>query len=209
LPSLLNITGNLQIPEGEPGKLSVVIVGEVLSSPYSASLPVVVRNRTADALYNVEATAIARGLDGLLAGSGRTQGFTSTRIGPGEWAFASVYFSSEMPDGATFEVTVTGEKSSAFLGSVDVRPVELNQTLGSFSDIQIVGIVANETEKPVDGPISVSVACFDDSGSVIIGVFQTYTDGDAIPPGGRASFAADIYDVPCPNFAVGASGYNF
>lgn len=204
-PNLATV-GNVQIPDGEPGQLSVVLVGPADGD--SSTAPVVVRNRTGKTIYDIEASATARGADGALAGSGSSQGFAPTAVGDGEWAFGYVYFSNDMPDGATFDVTATGEDDAGFISSVDVRPAELNKVPGQYSDEQIVGIVANESGADVSGPVSVMAACFDEAGTTILDVVTDYTDADTIAADGTASFAIDLFETPCPVYAVGASGYD-
>lgn len=206
---LLAVTGTVQIPDGEDGKLSVVLVGQPDASDPSGTVPVVVRNRTEDTVYSVEASGTARASDGSLSGSGSSQGFAPSTVAPGEWAFGYLYFSNELPADATFEVTATGESDAGFIGSVDVRPVEVNQVPGEYSALQVVGIVANETDAQVEGPISVAVACFDGAGTTVTGVHTSYTDADSVAAGGTTSFSVDLFDTDCPNFAVGASGYDF
>lgn len=208
---VVTVVGNVQIPEGEPGALSVVLVGTADANPDrpTGTVPVVVRNRTANTIYSIEASATARAADGSLAGSGSSQGFAPSRVEPGEWAFGFVYFSSDLPPDATFEVTATGEDDDSFVGSLDVKPVETNQVPGEYTPSQVVGIVSNEHGEQVDGPISVTVACFDDAGTTIRSVHGSYTDADSIAAGGTASFSVDVFDGTCPNYAVGASGYNF
>ena len=208
-PEELTIVGSAVVPEGEAGSLSVVQTGELEVRSGFGALPVVVRNMTQDNLYGVEASATARGSDGTLSGSGASLGFTPSVVEPGEWAFGFIFFDSELPSDATYEVTATGETDPAFFGSVDVKPVEVNIVPGEFSAQQVVGIVENPGGEQVEGPVSVSVACFDEPGTTILSTHQGFTDANSIAPGGTASFSVDLFDASCPNFAVGASGFNF
>lgn len=204
---MIATVGTVTVPDGESGELSVVLQGLAIDD--SGSLPVVVRNRTSDTVFNVEATATARGADGSLAGSGSSQGFAPTTVAPGEWAFGYVYFGGSVPAGAEFDITATAETESGFIGSVDVKPVETNIVPSEFSGQQIVGIVENGTEQEVSGPVSVQVMCFDQAGSALVKTHSGFTDADSIAAGGTASFSVDLFEDPCPNFAVGASGYDF
>lgn len=90
-----------------------------------------------------------------------------------------------------------------------MRPVETNVVPSESTGQQVVGIVVNETDNTVQGPVSVNVICFDEAGTTVTGTHGGFTDADTIAPGGTASFSVDLFDGPCPNFAVGASGYDF
>lgn len=204
---MLAINGPVTVPDGEPGELRVVLVGP--ADDGSGSLPVVVRNRTDETVYNVEASGTARSADGSLVGSGSSQGFAPTAVAPGEWAFGYVYFSTLPGGDATFDVTATGSTDAGILSSVDVKPVETSVMDSEFGGKTVIGIVSNDTSKEVGGPVSVMLACFDEPGTAIIGAHIGYTDADAVAPQGTASFSVDLFDDPCPVFAVGASGYDF
>lgn len=203
---VIAVVGTVTVPEGDPGELSVVLTGSVDDS---GSLPVIVRNRTDETVYAVEASATARSADGSLAGSGSSQGFAPSTVAPGEWAFGYVYFGGDIPADAEFDITATAESDSAFIGSVDVTPVETNAVPSEFSGQQIVGIVENDTDQEVSGPIDVQVLCFDQAGTAIVGTHGGFTDADSVAAGGTASFSVDLFDDPCPVYAVGASGYDF
>jgi hypothetical protein len=202
----LRVVGNVVIPDGEVGKLSVVLLGLVDDG---GSVPVVVRNRTDDTLYSIEASATARDAAGALAGSGSSQGFSPSTVEPGEWAFGYVYFSGDVPADATFDVTATGESDDGFIGSLDVTPVETNVVPVEYGGNEIVGIVENPNDETVSGPVSVDIICFDAAGTAITGTHQSFTDAEEVAAGGTASFSVSISEDPCPNYAVGASGYSF
>lgn len=206
-PALL-VVGSVEVPEGDSGMLSVALVGPLDTGPTAdGTLPVVVRNRTDSVVYGIEASAVARAADGSLAGTGDSQGFAPTMVRPGEWAFGYVYFSAAVPADATFEVTASGDSDPGFIGSLDVQPVETNLVPSEFTGQQIVGIVANEHNQDVFGPVSVDVACFDAAGTAVTSTHRSFTDSDTIPIGGTASFTIDLFEVDCPNYVVGANGY--
>jgi hypothetical protein len=204
--AFLTIVGNISVPEGEPGSLTIVMTGP----PQRGSVPVIVRNRTSQATHSLEVAGTARTPAGELVGSGASQGLVPAQVGPGEWAFGYVYFGfDDLPVDAVFDLTATGETAPGFLGKLDVRPVELNQIQGSYSR-QVVGIVQNESGEDVSGPVSVNVACFDDAGAQLLSTHGSYTDSDELPPGGTSSFSIDMFDVgSCANYVVGASGWSF
>lgn len=200
------VVGTVTVPDGEAGELSVVLTGTVDDS---GSVPVVVRNRTDAPVFAVEASATARAADGSLAGSGSSQGFEPTTVAPGEWAFGYIYFAGDLPADAEFDITATGETEAEFIGSVDVKPVETNLVPSEFSGQAIVGIVENGTDQDLSGPVSVQVLCFDEAGTAVVGTHSGYTDADTVAANGTASFSVDLFEDPCPNYAVGASGYDF
>lgn len=204
---MLAVVGNVVVPSGRAGELSVVMVGAQATSD-GTTLPVIVRNRTGKTVYNIEASATARTTDGSLAGSGSSQGFLPSVVKPGEWAFGYVYFSgAEVPKGAKFDVTATADDDPGYSNMLDVKPVETNLTSGSYSK-QVIGIVKNDLDRDVDGPVSVGVACFDAAGKALTSVTTSFTDADTVAAGGTASFTIDIFDDPCPVYAVGGSGFD-
>jgi hypothetical protein len=58
------------------------------------------------------------------------------------------------------------------------------------------------------GPIDVMVACFDKAGA-ITSTQSGFAEADSLAPSGTSSFSVDLYDDPCPNWAVGSSGCTF
>jgi hypothetical protein len=200
---LLYLSAPLDIPSGDPGELSVVLIGPVDRT----SVPVVVRNRTKHRLWSIEVHGTARGADGGLLGSGSSQGFVPSVVEPGEWAFGYVYFGFDgLPTDAQLDLTATGSERRPFIADIDLTVSEVTVRQGSYSR-QVVGIVSNGTPKEADGPISVDIACFTDSDR-IADTHGGFTDGDEIPPGGTLSFAVDLYDHACPILVVGASGHD-
>lgn len=202
--SALAISGTVTIPDGEAGKLSIVLTGK--PEAQRGTVPVVVRNRTSDSVYSIEVNGTARSADGALVGSGSSQGVTPSEVGPGEWAFGYVYFDSDLPTDASFDLTATGSTDSGFLASVDGTIAEYNVAPGSYGT-DVIGIVSNDTDAEISGPVSVDLMCFDGAGTAPVSTSGSYTDGDSIPAGGTSSFSLSLPDN-CANFALGASGYS-
>jgi len=203
---LLNIKGNFEIPAGEDGALSIVIIGE--PDPASGTVPVVIRNMTTSPLTNLAVSGTARDGAGGLMGSGSSQGFAPELVNPGEWAFGYVFIDGvKAAKDTEFDFTATGNEPDDLLSSVDVEVVEVALTKGNFGD-NLTGILKNPTDAEVSGPVDVSVACFDKSGA-LISTQSGYADSDSLPPGGTSSFSVDLFEEPCEFFAVGSSGYNF
>ncbi|MGY6502465.1 MAG: FxLYD domain-containing protein [Acidimicrobiales bacterium] len=204
--AVLTTVGTTAVPDGESGSLSIVLTGP----PQRGSVPVAVRNRTPDTIHSLEVSGTARTPAGDLVASGSSFSMAPARLGAGEWAFGFVYFGyDEFPGDVSFDLTASGQTQPGFMGQIDVRPVELNQIEGSYSR-QVVGIVQNDSDDEVAGPISVSVACFDDSGTQLLSTHESFTDGNDLAPGGTSSFSIDLFDVTaCANYVVGASGWSF
>lgn len=203
---LLTIKGNFEIPDGEVGKLSVVEIGE--ADPASGTVPVVIRNMTESPLANLEVSGTARDGGGQLMGSGASQGFAPELVEPGEWAFGYVFIDGvKAAKGTEFDFTATGSEPDDLLGSIDVEIVEVALTKGKFGN-NLTGIVKNPTEGEVSGPIDVSAACFNKSGT-LISTQSGFADSDTLAPGGTSSFSVDLFDAPCESFAMGSSGYDY
>ena len=202
--SYLLLDGSPLIPDGSPGQLSVVLSG----SPYGGSVPVIVRNRTSEAVSSTIVSGTARDSSGSLIGSGESQGFEPAVIGPGEWAVGYVYFGwNDLPADATFDLTATGQPVDEYFIELNATVEEFNRTQGSFGET-IVGIAKNTHDVEIRGPVSVMVGCFSKDGDRLTSTYSTYTDGDGISPGGTSSFSVGLLD-DCPVFALGVSGYGY
>ena len=159
-------------------------------------------------LTNREVSGTARDGAGKLMGSGSSQGFAPELVNPGEWAFGYVFIDGvKAAKDTEFDFTATGNEPDDFLSSVDVEIVEVAQTKGNFGD-SLTGILKNPTDEKVSGPVDVSAACFDKSGS-LISTQSGFADSDSLAPGGTSSFSIDLFDDPCEFFAMGSSGYNY
>jgi hypothetical protein len=202
--SYLLLDGSPLIPDGSPGQLAVVLIG----SPDGGSVPVIVRNRTSEAVSFTVVSGTARDSSGSLIGSGESQGFEPAVIGPGEWAIGYVYFGwDDLPPDATFDLTATGQPVDGYFIELNATVEEFNRTQGSFGEA-IVGIAKNTHDVEINGPVSVMVGCFSADGDRLISTYSAYTDGEGIAPGGTSSFSVDLFD-DCPVFALGVSGYGY
>ena len=139
------------LPEGGPGAPSVVAVG-----PYTgSSLPVVLRNNTAEDVVRMSVSAVAYDADGNMLGSGGDQGFNPNLVRPGEITLGYVYFEGiDLPDDATFEFEVTAKPASE-AEFENIRDLEVAEQ--TFVDDRVVGELQNSHEEHVSGPIEVFV----------------------------------------------------
>jgi peptidoglycan hydrolase-like protein with peptidoglycan-binding domain len=195
--------GQVVVPPGEPGQLSVALTG----SDDGSSVPMIVRNNTDAPLSSVDVTGVARDASGNLVATGASQGFAPDRLEPGDWGIGYVYFDIDALSGdETFEFTAVGEPSDeSFIDRVPLTITEAAVQPGDFSD-RVAGIATNDTaEAATLGEIY--VACFD--GGVLVGVATGFTDVDEVPPGGIAPFTVDLYDFEsCPSMALAGGGWS-
>lgn len=197
-------TLDLQLPPGEPDEVTVIAVG-----PPQSATPVLVRNNTSDVI-EVHLSATARDSTGALVGSGEDQGVKPVRVEPGQVAIGYVYLGiDDPPSGATVDVSARGEEVDDNFGALPAVVVEHNLAAGQFGQQQVVGIVRNDNDERMEGPISVLVMCFDEAGAPLT-TAGGFTDIDALEPGQEGSFSVDLFgDTGCPRYLVGASGYTF
>lgn len=187
----------VSFPDGDPGVLAIAATG-VLSA--NGVLPIIVRNNTANAIGHIEASGLARDAAGTLAGSGSSQGFQPVLVEPGEIAWGYVYFGGDMTgDGLTFELSVNGDEPDTYFLPVEIT--ELNVT-----GEQIIGVVTNNLDMDVSGPIGIDGICFNTDGT-LLGVISAFAEQEDLAPGGIGSFALDLYGDPCPSGLLGASGH--
>jgi hypothetical protein len=117
-------------------------------------VPVIVRNNTTNTLSNIDVSGVARNA-GALVGSGDSQGFEPAAVKPGEWAFGYVFYETQIPATATFDLTATGDLPGAnFENPVNLQLPEVNDVSGQIGP-SIVGIVKNASSTAVSSPQSV------------------------------------------------------
>ena len=198
-------TANPSFDAGEPGKLSIVQIGQPVGS-FLAMVPIVVRNMTAGTLTGIEVSGGARS-GGQLVASGSSLGFHPSSVPPGGVAFGFVFFGSELPADVSLELTVAGSPPDQYLSEVDVLVSEANLVADDYGS-HVAGTVTNASDTTVSGPFSVGVYCFD--GDLLISADTGYTDGsNELAPGASVTFSVALFDRECPTFLVAASGYNF
>ncbi len=202
MSEFLTAVGTLQIPDGEPGEVSIVAVGR----PHEGWVPVIVRNRTSDTLYSVKVTGPARNAAGELIGSGNSLEFYPGVVQPGEWAFGSVLYGLDaLPADAQFELSISADTEPGYVPKINVHTVELTKTSANYSD-QIIGIVENNTGRPLTSGITVAGLCFDATGTTPHAYYYTYAARDGLEVGGTTSFSIIMFDKPeCDVYVTGAS----
>jgi hypothetical protein len=189
----------VSLPDGEPGEVSIIVRADAVDS--GGSVNMIVRNNTNVPIGAIDVTGTARDAAGSLVGSGSSQGFEPAVIAPGEIAFGYVFFDSDLPADSTFEFSVSASEVDDFFLPVTVTEI-------SNTGDQIIGIVKNELDVEVSGPIGANVICLGPDGS-ILNFVRSFAEQDKLPPGGTGSFAISLYGDECPAGIVGASGYSF
>ena len=193
--------------EADEGAIEDEVTVIAVGTPEN-STPVVVRNNTSG-VVEVDLTATARNADGDLVGSGEDQGLEPVQVEPGHIAIGYVYLGfDDPPPGTTLAVEARGSTPNTDFGGLPAVIVEHNLTSGQFSE-QVVGIVRNDNDVRMEGPISILVMCFDDEGNPLSHA-SGFLDTDALDPDQEGSFAVDLYgDDGCPKYLVGASGWTY
>ena len=190
------------LPDGEPGKLSVIVAGKFDGSV----VPVIIRNNTDTPVTRVTVSATAHEGSGAMLGAGGDQGFNPYLVMPGEITMGYVYFSdADFPEDVTFDYEVSASKydPNDSFGALD-----LDVTKANIVGKNVIGILTNNSNKAVSGPIGAVVYCFDGNGN-LLDYHSDFTDKENADPGGTIPFQVNLRDDECPIFLVAGSGFDF
>jgi hypothetical protein len=157
----VRLSGPIELPKGEPGTLAVIAVGPLESEGASNStvVPVIVRNNTSHAVYNVRAHAVAS-VRAATVNTGDSSGFAPFAVRRGEWAFGWLLFAPQLPANAHLEISAAGSPKPPTNGRhVDLDVASLVRKQG----LSFAGTVSNPTTEPLSAPLRVWLACFDGS----------------------------------------------
>ena len=181
--------GDVAIPPGEPGVISIVLVGPPTDL---GQLPVVVRNNTAEAVGSVEVNVIARDSAGGLVATGSDSGFWPAPLQPGQWAFGLLTFDAyRLAGGEQFEFTTASRGVEYALGNA-YTVVEAAIQPGTGGETRVIGILQNDSDE-TSGMGRLLIACFE--GPLLTGIIDTFPD--SIGPGSTGGFTATAEGVPC------------
>jgi hypothetical protein len=202
--------------QATPHPLSVPGIPERLPSSHQApltlpvpsggeTLPIAVRNNTPGSVTEITAQGIVRDAGGKIVGTGTDQGFHPALLQPGQVALGFIYLGigTNVPAGSTITVQASGKPaSSSNTYFADLLVTEVNNT-----GQQVVGTIKNPRAHAVQAPYSVDVYCTDRSGGLreIGGFADVSTD---LAPGATSGSTVDLAGTPCPQFIVGASGFD-
>lgn len=155
------------LPPGEPGELSIVVVG-----PYGEiGVPIIVRNNTEETVYDLEILATIRDANGTLIAAEESAPRPSV-LEPGAIAIDRLPFWTDLPGpppvGSTyaFEAYTTTEAAYLALAGVEhpVRTIPLEVNSAERSNSQIIGRAVNTSERPLTTGPTITVMCFTNAG---------------------------------------------
>jgi hypothetical protein len=198
------LAGNAKptLPAGSEGKVDVVASAPIKVDLGGVTIPVAVRNGTADMITSVEVTGAAMDATGKILASGRSQGFSPAVVPAGGVSLGYVYFSAKLPTTAKLEFTVASKPLEGDPYFQDLKVSQANAVGTS-----ITGKATNTSKNKLNGPYGAHVTCFDAKGK-LLGSRTGYASPDAdLAAGQSVTFQVDFYDEPCPTFLVGVSGY--
>lgn len=185
-PLNLYLFGNAHdlILEGEPGVVSVVLIG----APIDYDVPIVIRNNSDETAFLDGITGIARGADGRLIGVVEDDQIAPYRIEAGELAIGIVSFGRDvmLPPDAAYELNVNLREATARHSLANLQVVEAELTATG-----LLGVVENNSGVPVRFP-RVTVLWFDEAGATT-GGYRGYVVEDEIAAGGIGTFNAEFY----------------
>jgi hypothetical protein len=166
---------------------------------------IAVRNNTPGSVTQITAQGIVRDAGGKIVATGTDQGFHPALLQLGEVALGFIYLGigTNVPAGSYMTVQASGKPaSSSNTYLADLLVTEVNNT-----GQQVVGTIKNPRAHAVQAPYSVGVYCTDRSGGLreIGGFADVSTD---LAPGATSGFTVDLAGTPCPQFIVGASGFD-
>lgn len=192
------------LPAGAAGELSVVAVGEYDGS----QVPVVVQNRTGEAVQLIQVGALARN-DGALVATGDDWEMSPMVVPDDGLAFGDIYFGTELPEGTEFDFTLSAEPAN----EADANSLDLTVTEANSTGDRVVALFENRHAVPVgDVTIETDIACFDANGALLDIGFAP-AGSPLVEPGGvtPGQFAlpeasADLQTESCPIFLIAAQG---
>jgi hypothetical protein len=167
-------------------------------------MPVVVRNRSSEAIIRAEVSAAVRDTSGQLLTTGSSQGLNPNLVSPGEIAFGYLYFSGDdVPSDSQIDFTVQAESATGqFAEFESIRDLEIETH--RFVNGRIVGEARNIHDTPSD-LLQANVLCFDANGE-ILDHYSDFTDQRSVDPGDLLPFSVRLFG-DCPEYLVAVSGH--
>jgi hypothetical protein len=188
--------GDIDIPPGEPGALSVVAAGTLDESGY---IPLVIRNNRDHTVYDVSVLLLGTDSAGTEVAAVEYSILTAG-VAPGEWTFGqNAVAAPELADASSVQLQMSGSaEPGAFVGLV-VTSAELREDA-------IVGTVQNTSETTLGNFNHVNLACFE--GPQITDYQLAPVDAAQLAPGDSAGFTTTLPIDPmtCTAFAAFAVG---
>ena len=190
--------GEIEIPPGEPGQLSVVLAGRLNDSGH---LPIVVRNNRDHTVYDID--VVVRGTDASGAEIAVAEYFISTAgVAPGEWTFGQNGVAvADLSEATDLQLQLAGSAEPGDLVGLEVTAAEIR-------DDAIVGTVMNDSDVVLGDVNVVNVVCFDGPQITDYQLAMAEPLLLSLGPGESARFATSIPidATTCTAFAVYAVG---
>jgi protein kinase-like protein len=203
------LAGNVspRFPAGTPGKVAVVAQGDLVLHDLASgeSVPIAVRNNTSRPVTQIMAQGLVRSSAGAPVASGSDQGFSPSRLQPGQVALGYIYLQTgnTLPAGSTLSVQASATPSSSPATYIaDLAVTQVNNT-----GQEIVGVARNPRGHSIQGPYGVNAFCVTAAGR-LLATFGTFADSTGnLAAGASTSFTIDLTGR-CPHYLVGASGFD-
>jgi hypothetical protein len=197
-----------KFPAGKAGRVAVIAQAAVVAPVPSGgeTIPIAVRNNTSKPVTEIQAQGIVRNSGGKVVATGSDQGFDPTYLKPGQVALGYIYLSigANVPTGSTMTV----KASATTAPSTDTYQADLLVNDLSNTGQQIVGVAKNPRHHSIQGPYSVNVYCLSASGGLSSETGGFSDASNNLAAGTTSGFTVDLYGASCPQYLVGASGFD-
>jgi hypothetical protein len=212
VPPSFGGTAHPTFSAGAPGSLDVIYVATAFSqgSGDGTIVPVEVWNGTSQTVSGLDISGSAM-TGSTVVGSGDSQDVEPGVLAPGQVAFGMVFYTQNLPSGATFNLTATASTGSSDDINAQVTQANYSAT-GGIEGPGVVGTVTNPGSVSISSPIPTDLFCFSSSGT-LLNVSEDFVAGNAsLAPGATGSYSVGIpldendNPLPCPTFLVGSSG---
>lgn len=197
-------TAKPDFPTGAEGKVDIVSSGPIVATSGGTTVPVALRNGTADPITGIDVTGAAVDAAGKILASGRSQGFSPASVPSGGVSLGYVYFdlNTKLPANAKIEFTVASKPLEGKPYFQDLKVDQANAVGGA-----ITGKATSTSDNTVKGPFGVHLTCFDQKGALLSSQVGFASPDADLSKGQSVTFQISLYNEPCPSFLVGVSGY--
>ena len=196
------LQGNVEpaVEAGHEGQVAVVASG----APLRNAVPVVVSNGTDHDVTGVRVTAVATDAAGGSAVRAVT-GVVPATLAPGELAVGRVNFGhATVGPKLTFSVASRSSGSAVDRAALDVSGLRLSSPATGPVAERLALTVRNPQRRTVDGPVRVTVMCFDEARRPVF--LATATVKTAHLRRGATVRASVPLTELCPSYLAGARG---
>ena len=191
--------GDIEIPQGEPGTVSVIGAGQISEDGH---VPLVARNNTEEMIYEIQIAVTGSDANGVEIATADVL-ISTGGLAPGDWIFGqNAAASPGLAEASNFGLGVnwSTDPATAMFVALDVMTAAL-------VDGAIVGTVVNSSDVVLGNFNLVNLACF--AGPQVLTTYQlAMVDAQRLNPGESAPFATTVPIDPgsCVSFAAFAIG---